>query len=83
MDIGNLLVLAGTIAAVYRFSVTQAKSQALRDQKIDIVLFGTEGTRGIVGDVEALKDDRALIFDHLGKLGFNRRDGEDRRHHHA
>lgn len=81
LDIGNILTLLVLLGTAYRFTLTQAKSQALRDQKIDIVLFGTEGKPGLVGDVEGLKDDRGHILDSLGKLGFSRRSGEDRRHH--
>lgn len=79
IDVGNLITIIVTLVGLYRFSIGQAKSQALRDQKIDIVLFGPDGTKGMVKDIEDLKSDHVVIFDSLGKLGFNRRNGEDRR----
>ena len=55
LDIGNVITLVVLLGTAYRFLITQAKSQALRDQKIDLVLFGTEGQPGLVKSVEALK----------------------------
>lgn len=77
IDIGNILTVLVLIGTLYRFSLTQAKSQALRDQKIDIVLFGMVGVPGIVEDVDGLKKDRDAVCQHLG---IDRRTHSDRRH---
>jgi hypothetical protein len=49
----------GTIIAIGTVLVTFLKiwrAQALRDQKIDIILFGTEGRPGLVSDVQGIQE---------------------------
>jgi len=58
VDLGNLIAVGSIIVAAWRLNVTTTKVAALRDQKIDIILFGTiEIPGGIVGDVKHLKRD--------------------------
>lgn len=78
IDIGNIITVIVLLVGLYRFSLTQAKSQTLRDQKIDIVLFGDSrlGVAGMVDDVDGLKRDRDAVCTHLG---IDRR-SSDRRH---
>lgn len=82
IDLGNVLTILALVGALWRFTNTQQKSQAVRDQKIDIVLFGVEGKPGLVGDVEDLKADSSYALEGLRKLGFDRRKDE-RRHVHS
>lgn len=80
IDVGNVITILAIVGGFAKLVWGQQKSAALRDQKIDILLFGTEGKPGLVGDVENLKEDSGYIFAHLGKLGFERRQHEERRH---
>lgn len=77
LDFGHLLTAAVLLIGFWRWTAGQQR----RDQKIDIVLFGNDELKvpGLIKDVADLKTDRDDIFDHLGRLGINRRTREDRR----
>lgn len=84
LDIGTLITILVMVITYWRFTIQQEKSRALRDQKIDMVLFGIDGKSGLLGDVSKLQGDSSYMLECLSKYGFNRRSGEDdRRHAHS
>lgn len=55
VDLGHVLTGLGLVVAWYAMHKQQTRAQILRDQKIDIVLFGTDGQPGLVKRVERVE----------------------------
>ena len=73
IDITTLLAMGGGIAAFLKMW----KAQSLRDQKIDIVLFGTEGSPGLIKHMEHMGEridqHHSWLSDIRYSLGYDRR----------
>lgn len=60
LELRDLLTIISMVAALYWFDRRQSQKQALRDQRIDFVLFGMQddsNNRGLVRNVETLRID--------------------------
>jgi len=66
VDVSDLLVLTGALVALLR----SMRLQTLRDQKIDLLLFGTPEHPGLLGDVNHLKQE---MYDPIGAVARLRR----------
>lgn len=66
IDISDLLILAGALGALLR----SMRLQGLRDQKIDLLLFGTPEHVGLLGDVKHLQQE---MYEPVGAVARLRR----------
>lgn len=58
IQVGDLLTIGSMLGALWAFDRRRSRQQALRDQKIDIILLGSDATNpGLVGRVLDLKVD--------------------------